>query len=78
MFLIDDILLAPLNGIIWLGKQINEVIETEFSDQGLIKEKLMRLQLKFEMDEISEAEYNKQEQELLAHLDAINKSTEEE
>ena len=78
MFLIDDILLAPLNGIIWLGKQINEVIETEFSDQGLIKEKLMRLQLKFEMDEISEAEYNKQEQELLAHLDALNKTIEEE
>lgn len=78
MFLIDDILLAPLNGIIWLGKQINEVIETEFSDQGLIKEKLMRLQLKFEMDEISEAEYNKQEQELLARLDALNKTTEED
>jgi len=78
MFLIDDILLAPLNGIIWLGKQINEVIETEFSDQGLIKEKLMRLQLKFEMDEISEANFNKQEEELLARLDAINKITEEE
>ena len=78
MFLIDDILLAPLNGIIWLGKKINEVAEKEFSDEGLIKEKLMGLQLKFEMDEISEEEYNKQEKELLARLDAIRKAKEEE
>ena len=78
MFLIDDILLAPLNGIIWLGKKINEVAEKEFSDEGLIKEKLMGLQLKFEMDEINEEEYNKQEKELLARLDAIRKAKEEE
>ncbi|MBU4304847.1 MAG: gas vesicle protein GvpG [Candidatus Omnitrophica bacterium] len=77
MFLIDDILLAPLNGIIWLGKKINEVAEKEFSDEGLIKEKLMQAQLRFEMDEISEEEYNKQETELLARLDAIRKAREE-
>ena len=78
MFLIDDILLAPLNGIIWLGKMINEVAEREFSDEGLIKEKLMEVQMKFEMDQISEKEYNKQEAELLARLDAIRKAKEEE
>ena len=78
MFLIDDILLAPLNGIIWLGKKINEVAEREFSDEGRIKEKLMELQLKFELDKISEKEYNKQEAELLARLDAIRKAKEEE
>ena len=77
MFLIDDILLAPLNGIIWLGKKINEVAEREFSDEGLIKEKLMQLQLRFELDQISEKEYNKQEAELLARLDAIRKAKEE-
>lgn len=73
MFLIDDILLAPLKGIVWLGKQINEIIEKEVSDEGLIKEKLMELQLKFELDEINEEEYNRQEKELLARLDAIRK-----
>jgi len=78
MFLIDDILLAPLNGIIWLGKKINEVVEKEFSDEGLIKERLMEIQLKFELDQISEKEYNKQEAELLARLDAIRKAKEEE
>ena len=77
MFLIDDILLAPLKGLIWIGEKINEVSEKEFSDEGLIKEKLMELQLKFELDEISEKEYNKQEKELLARLDAIRKAKEE-
>ena len=77
MFLIDDILLSPLKGIIWLGKKINEVAEREFSDEGLIKEKLMELQLNFELDNISEKEYNKQEAELLARLDAIRKAKEE-
>ena len=78
MFLIDDILLSPLKGIIWLGKKINEVAGKEFSDEGLIKEKLMQAQLRFEMDEISEEEYNKQETELLARLDAIRKAKEKE
>ena len=78
MFLIDDILLAPLKGMIWLGKKINEVVEKEICDEGGIKEKLMELQLRFELDEISEEEYNKQEMELLARLDAIRKAKEEE
>jgi hypothetical protein len=78
MFLIDDILLAPLNGIIWLGKKLDEIVEKEFSDEGVIKEKLMELQMRFELDKISEKEYNKQEAELLARLDAIRKAKEEE
>ena len=77
MFLIDDILLAPLNGIIWLGKKINEVAEKEFSDEGLVKEKLMQLKLRFELDEISEENYNRQEKELLERLEAIRKAKEE-
>jgi len=77
MFLIDDILLAPLNGVVWLGKKINEIVEREMSDEGLIKEKLMELQLRFEMDEISEEEYNKKEMGLLAQLDSIRKDNQE-
>jgi hypothetical protein len=71
MFLIDDILLAPLKGIIFIGKKINEVIEKETSDEGAIKERLMRLQLKFEMDEIDEEEYDRREDELLQLLGNI-------
>ena len=77
MFLLDDILLAPLKGVIWLGQKINEIVEKELSDEEGIKEKLMALQLRFELDEINEDEYKKQEEELLARLDAIRKAKEE-
>lgn len=77
MFLVDDILLAPLKGVIWLGEKINEIVEKGLSDEGRIKEELMQLQLRFEMDEINEEEYNRQEKGLLARLDAIRKAKEE-
>jgi len=69
MFIIDDILMAPFNGIIFLAEKINEVIEKETSDEGTIKERLMALQLKFEMDEITEEEYDEREDELLKLLE---------
>ncbi|MFA8436669.1 MAG: gas vesicle protein GvpG [Marinifilaceae bacterium] len=71
MFLIDDILLAPLKGVVAIGKKINEIIEKETSDEGKIKEKLMALQLSFEMDEIDEEEYDRREDELLDQLEKI-------
>ncbi|MEI7501374.1 MAG: gas vesicle protein GvpG [Bacteroidota bacterium] len=71
MFLIDDILLAPLKGVIFIAEKINEVIEKEMSDEGSIKERLMALQLKFEMDEIDEEEYDRREDELLKILGNI-------
>jgi len=71
MFLIDDILLAPLKGVIFIAKKINDVMEKEMSDEGAIKERLMALQLKFEMDEIDEEEYDKREDELLQLLENL-------
>jgi len=78
MFIIDDILLAPLKGLIWLGEEIKNVAEQELPNEGRIKEKLMELQLRFELDEISEDEYNIQEKELLSQLDTIRKAKGEE
>ena len=71
MFLIDDLLLAPLKGVIFIAEKINEVIMKETSDEGSIKERLMALQLKFEMDEIDEEEYDRREDELLKLLGNI-------
>ncbi|MDD2714912.1 MAG: gas vesicle protein GvpG [Candidatus Wallbacteria bacterium] len=73
MFLIDDILVAPLKGLIWLGDKIGEAADREFSDEGLLKEKLMELQMNFELDRISESEYTRLETELLERLDEIRK-----
>ncbi|MDP3016884.1 MAG: gas vesicle protein GvpG [Deltaproteobacteria bacterium] len=78
MLLIDDLLLLPFKGFIGIFKKIHEMAEKEFSDEDYIRERLMELQLKFELDEISEEEYTRQEKELMARLDAIRKAKEEE
>ena len=78
MFLIDSILLAPLKGVVWLGGKLNEIVDKELNDTGRIKEELMRLQLQFELDEISQQEYDQKETELLDRLDAITNTEEKE
>ena len=78
MFLIDSILLAPLKGVVWLGEKLNEIVDKELNDTGRIKEELMRLQLQFELDEISQAEYDQKENELLDRLDTITNAEEKE
>jgi uncharacterized membrane protein len=76
MLLIDDLLLLPFRGFIGIFKKIHEMVERELSDEDYIRERLMELQLRFELDEISEEEYTKQEKELMARLDVIRKAKE--
>ena len=76
MFLIGDLLLLPVKGFVGIFKKIHEMAECELSDEGYIRERLMELQLKFELDEISEEEYIKQEKELMARLDVIRGTNE--
>ncbi|MFH1525794.1 MAG: gas vesicle protein GvpG [Bacteroidota bacterium] len=77
MFLIDDILLAPLKGVIWIAQKLDDMAQKELTDTDNIKEKLMALQLKYEFDEISEEEYNEEEKKLLMRLDIILKQEKE-
>jgi len=76
MFLIDSILLAPLKGIIWMGRKLTDMAQGELTNEGRIKEELMRLQLQFELDEISQHEYEQKEEELLDRLDTITNTEE--
>ena len=77
MFLLDSILLAPLKGVVWLGGKIKDVAEEELNDVGRIKEELMALQVRFEMDEITEQQYTEQERNLLDRLDRLSGLPEE-
>ena len=65
-----------IKGLIFIAEKINELMEREISDEGRIKERLMALQLKFEMDEISVEEYDRQEEELLGLIENIRLSKE--
>ena len=78
MLLIDSILLAPLKGVVWLAQKVGQMAENELCDESRIKEELMELQLKFELDQISQQEYDRKEEELLARLDAAANAEEKE
>lgn len=77
MFIIDDILLAPVKGIVYLAKKIHELAEEELADTGeKIKRELLDLQMLFETDQISEAEYQKKEKDILERLEALKEKNE--
>lgn len=70
-FLLDDIILAPMKGVKWIAEKINEQAVGEFTDRSRVQDELMELQMRFEMDEIEEDEYMKQESALMKRLNAI-------
>ncbi len=71
MFFIDDLLLAPVNGFKFILRQIQQIADRELNDDTVIKEQLLELQMRLELEEISEEEYREREAELFARLRVI-------
>ena len=71
MFFIDDLLLAPVNGFKFILRQIQQLADKELNDESLIKEQLLELQMRLELEEISEEDYAAAERELFARLRSI-------
>ena len=71
MFLIDDLLLAPVNGFKFILGQIQKMADQELNDDTVIKEQLLELQMRLELEEISEEEFAEREAELFARLRVI-------
>src|SRR5688500_18934802 len=71
MFLIDDLLLAPVSGFKFILGQIQKMADQELNDDTVIKEQLLELQMRKELDEISDKEFEERERELFARLRAI-------
>ena len=68
MFLLDDILLAPIKGVAWLAQQIQTETNRQLFDQQVIKARLAELQELYDSELISEAELRKAEEKLLERL----------
>jgi hypothetical protein len=72
MLIIDDLLIwLPAKGLMAAFKKIYELAEAELNDESKLKEQLLRFQTMFELDQISEGEYQKQEDEIMARLAEI-------
>jgi Gas vesicle protein G len=59
---------GPVAGIRWTLGQVQGVAERELTDDSRIKNDLMELQLRLELEEIDEVEYAKAEAVLMQQL----------
>ena len=76
-FIIDDILLSPLKFTVWIAEKLKENAYREITDESRVHEELLALQMRYEMEEISEEEYEKEEAGLMERLEAIRVMKEE-
>jgi len=72
MGLLTNILLAPFLGPIWGTRftldKVDRAVREQLTDDTPIKEDLMELQLRLENGEIDDAEYARQEAEIMQRL----------
>ena len=75
MFIIDDILLSPIKGFLYIFKEIEKIAKEEMEDTSeKLKKELLEAQMLFETDQISEKEYSKREKNVLERLNALRES----
>jgi hypothetical protein len=77
MLLIDDLLALPFRGLWGVLEKIAELADRELNDADSLREKLLEIQLLYEMDEIDEAEYTLKAAALEARLNAVREAEDE-
>jgi hypothetical protein len=68
--------LAPLRGTIWLAERLTEVAEREVDSEATFRRLLVEAEIAFEAGELSEAEYEQVEDELLERLELARREGE--
>jgi len=72
MFLIDNILLLPARGVLWIARELDNAAQQAFADEAeAITIELSQLYTRLENGQLTEAEFDAREKELLDHLDAL-------
>ena len=75
MLLVDDLLLAPFSGLLWIVEKVHDAAREEMAHEAdAITEELRQLYLTLEAKQITEADFDARERELLDRLDAIRES----
>ncbi len=72
MFLLDDLLLSPIKGIVWLAEKVRDAGQEESAREGdLITAELRELYLMLESGRIAEEEFDNRERQLLDRLEQL-------
>lgn len=62
---------GPIGGISWIAEKILEQAEPQLNEKENLKKQLLALQLAFDMEEMSEEDFEEQEEELLLAIMAL-------
>jgi hypothetical protein len=78
VFIIDDILLSPAKGFMWLVKELHKAAEAEMTDERTaLMRRLQSLHMRLESGDLDEAEFERLEEELLDRIEALDDELEE-
>jgi len=70
--------LAPLRGTIWVADQLAAYAERELNDEATIRRLLVEAEIALENGELTEADYEQVEDELLERLELVRAAQEGE
>jgi len=73
-----QLLTAPFDGLLWIAEQIEERALEELGSKKSLEQRLVDLQVQLDMGQITEAEYETEEAEILEALEARIAEEEEE
>lgn len=68
----------PLDTVITVGEKVKEEVDKELYDLDHIQKKLAHVQMLYEMGDITEEEFDEQEEELLARFRIAKEREQEE
>jgi len=72
MLIIDNILLSPVRGILWIFRELHNAARKEIENEAeSITAELSELYMMLETGKITESEFDTREKELLDRLDEI-------
>jgi hypothetical protein len=72
MFIVDDILMAPFKGVLWVFEEIHKAAKQERQNETeSITVELQKLYMSLESGAISEEEFDQREAQLLDRLDSL-------
>jgi hypothetical protein len=79
MFFVDDLLMSPIKGVLWVFKEIHDAAQQELAGESeAITAALSELYMKLDTGQITEEQFDAQEKMLLDRLDRLQAEAEAE
>jgi hypothetical protein len=77
MFFVDDLLMSPIKGVLWVFKEIHDAAQQELAGESeAITAALSELYMKLDTGQITEEQFDAQEKMLLDRLDRLQAEAE--